>query len=125
MVGVRDQPVIVRHHEDGGTALGNTADHTSGAVHGGISSKQIHDTLVPSVAKLLQAAVMLGPNAALLLAYFDVNGDGTISADEVESNATVRTLLPTSSPVSHRKVSNCSTAARSPSDSAEGITDGF
>jgi hypothetical protein len=67
-------------------------------LNGGISATEIHTTLVPAIAKMLDNTVVsMGMGYMNILAFFDQsatgNNDGRIEPAEVENNGLVKLLL--------------------------------
>ena len=78
----------------GGFNLGAPRTGSWAMLSGGISATQIHERLIPAVAKLLQSYVDMGGQQGMSVAsFFDTNKDGEITAEEVEKNPTVENLL--------------------------------
>lgn len=62
---------------------------TNGLINGAIPSNDVDQTLIPAIAQLMTDGMSQMP----LLATFDANKDGTISADELRNNALLKLAL--------------------------------
>lgn len=80
-----------------GFNLGDALDPTQAQLHGGIADKDVHDKLIPAVAAEMQAYVEAYEAAKgefpPSLSFIDVDGDGAITADDLEASSIVQNLL--------------------------------